>query len=166
MALPATRWILRRLGDLAVALLRKRHIREVRLSQPAPGQGVLWLDGEALCVTARFHAELRGNIPRWLRGPNSTTEGLTKVVVPLAHGRRGLLVWRRRRQPLRWLWSLLWGKPLVTPEVREAGLLFRHQRHGLPAPRLLAFGQRSVFPGRTESFLLTELTPSDGRKAG
>src|SRR5439155_7818233 len=35
-------------------------------------------------------------------------------------------------------------------------LLFRLQRHGVPAPRVLAMGQRRELPWRLESFLLTE----------
>lgn len=164
---PALEWIIQRVGRLAETLLKKRHVREVRSTVPVAEQGVLWLDGEALCVTPEFHAELRGRVPRWLRDPGSPTDGLTRAVVPLPGGRRGLLVWRRKRSLMGWLWSLLWRRPLVTPEVREAGLLFRRQRLGQPAPRLLAFGQRSRFPGQTESFLLTELPPSgQARKAG
>jgi hypothetical protein len=68
-----------------------------------------------------------------------------------------MLTWRRQRSLLGWLGSLIWPRPLVTPEVREAGVLFRRQRLGQPTPRLLAFGQRRRSGGRTESFLLTEL---------
>jgi hypothetical protein len=153
--------MVRRINELALELLQKRHVREVRTARPIDEQGVLWLDGEALCVTPEFHAELRGHVPNWLRSPAAPKVGFTQTVVPLAGGRRGLLTWRRRWTPLTWLWSLLWPRPLITPEVREAGLLFRRKRQGQSAARLLAFGQRSRFPGHTESFLLTELPHTD-----
>src|SRR5262249_17231311 len=59
-----------------------------------------------------------------------------------------------------WLWNAFRKQPLQTPEARQAGMLFRQQRHGLAVPRLLAFGQRRLRPWRTESFLLTEVPPS------
>jgi tRNA A-37 threonylcarbamoyl transferase component Bud32 len=155
--------VVRRVGELARELLRKRHVREVRSSLPSAGQGLLWLDGEALCVTPEFHARLNGRVPNWLRCPGAPKAGLTQTVVPLPGGRRGLLTWRRQWSPFRWLGSRLWPRPLLTPEVREAGLLFRRQRLGQGAPRLLAFGQRSRFPGHSESFLLTEL-PDQARR--
>jgi hypothetical protein len=59
-------------------------------------------------------------------------------------------------RPLAWLWSILRGRRLLSPELRDAGRLFRLRKHGLPAPRVLAFGQRRPLPWRTASFLLTE----------
>jgi tRNA A-37 threonylcarbamoyl transferase component Bud32 len=146
-------------------LLRKRHVREARLCPVLSGtQGVLRLDGEALCVTHDFWTELRGRLPGWLGAGEK--RGVSRAVVPLPGGRKGLLVRRREDQPLRWLWLGLRCRPLVSPELRRAGELFRLQRQGLPAPRLLAFGQRHAPPWRTESFLLTEIgSAEDGRSA-
>jgi tRNA A-37 threonylcarbamoyl transferase component Bud32 len=158
---PAAAVVVRRVRELSAMLLRKRRVREVRCIPSAVEQSVLWLDGEALCVTPEFQAELGAGVPAWLRRPHGRGDGLVRTVVPLPGGRRGLLVWRRRRSLLGWLGSLVWPRPLLTPEVREAGLLFRRQRLGEPAPRLLAFGQRCRFPGHTESFLLTELPPTE-----
>ena len=67
-----------------------------------------------------------------------------------------LLVRRWCDRPLAWLWCVLRRRPLLSPELREAGTLFRRQKHGQVAPRVLAFGQRRPRPWRTESFLLTE----------
>jgi hypothetical protein len=47
--------------------------------------------------------------------------------------------------------------------MRQAGVFFRRQKHGLPAPRVLAFGQRRPLPWRVDSFLLTELPGREGR---
>jgi tRNA A-37 threonylcarbamoyl transferase component Bud32 len=146
-------------------LLRKRHVREASLCPLPDGeQELLWIDGEALCVTPDFWAGLRGEVPGWLKldEPDESAEGTTRTVVLLPGGRRGLLVRRRCNQPLRWLWTEFRRRPLVSPEVRQAGTLFRLQRYGDSAPRLLAFGQRRPRPWRTESFLLTECKPDDG----
>jgi hypothetical protein len=121
------------------------------------------VDGEALCVTREFWAELRGEVPAWLRRP---VRGGERWLVPLPGRRHGVLIWRRRNEPVRWLWSLLRGRPLVAPEIRAAGVLFRQQRQGLAGPRLLAFGQRHPLPWQTESFLLTEEVPSSAADAG
>jgi hypothetical protein len=135
-------------------------------------QELVWLDGEALCVTPDFLQELDGDVASWLGAalggglhtwPRPVASGKSQFsVVPLPSGRQALLVHSRRDQPLRWLWSEFRRKKLMTSEVREAGLLFRRQRQGQPAPRLLAFGQRRPLPWRTESFLLTEI-PACGK---
>ena len=67
---------------------------------------------------------------------------------------------RSCRRSLAWLGDLLrWERP-TSPELAQAGLLFRLQRHGVAGPRLLAVGQRQQGTGCTGSFLLTE-TPTD-----
>jgi tRNA A-37 threonylcarbamoyl transferase component Bud32 len=142
-------------------LLHKRHIRAARQLPSNDAQELVWLDGEALCITPDFLDELKGAVPEWLRleriaWRDCRTE---RLLVPLPGGRQGLLIRSRRNQPLRWLWDEFRRRPLMTPEARQAGVLFRRQRQGQPTPRLLAFGQRRLLPWRTESFLLTE-TPS------
>jgi tRNA A-37 threonylcarbamoyl transferase component Bud32 len=153
----------RRLAD---ALLRRRHVREQR--QPPLGTGtqnLIWVDGEALCVTREFWARCRGQVPRWL---NEETEALrpqyaarlTSERVALPGGSRAVLVRRRVFLPFAWLWGRLRRKRPTSPELRQAGILFRLQRYGIPTPRLLAVGQRETAPGWLESFLLVE-PPAD-----
>jgi hypothetical protein len=126
-------------------------------------QELIWLDGEALCVTPSFLRELDGGVPNWLRLERGAVPGgqTGRSLVALPSGRQALLVRSRRDQPLLWLWSEFRRKPLMTDEARQAGSLFRRQRQGQPAPRLLAFGQRRPLPWRTESFLLTEVSTSE-----
>jgi hypothetical protein len=147
----------------AARLLRKRHVREVRsCPQPLGRQGILWLDGEALCVTQEFWEEMAGRTPDCLRFATGPVTTATRRVT-LPGGREALLVQARRSQPLRWLWAEFRGRPLVSAEVRQAGVLFGARRHGQDVPRLLAFGQRCRTPWRTESFLLTQQpTAADG----
>jgi tRNA A-37 threonylcarbamoyl transferase component Bud32 len=146
-------------------LLRHRHVRKERAS-PAPvaGQGILWLDGEALCVTQEFWQELSGQLPEWLPLPD-TGRGASRSAVDLPGGRRGLLVRRWRDRPLAWLWCAFRRRPLLSPELRAAGALFRNQKHGQAGPRVLAFGQRRPRPWRTESFLLTEIADADQERS-
>jgi tRNA A-37 threonylcarbamoyl transferase component Bud32 len=141
----------------AERLLRRRHVRKERESPPpVAAEGVYWLDGEALCVTQGFWSELGGAVPEWLPLPAAPEPRKTEAVVRLPGGGRGTLVRRCDVRPLSWLWSALRGRPLLSPELREAGACFRRAKHGQEGPRVLAFGQRRPRPWRTESFLLTE----------
>jgi tRNA A-37 threonylcarbamoyl transferase component Bud32 len=155
---------------MAERLLRRRHIRGVRHCPQALGtQGIVWLDGEALCVTQEYWAALGGRTPDWLTlvSEAGTWTGRSEgTVVNLPGGRAGLLVASRYHRPLQWLWSAIRGRPWMAPEVRQAGRLFRMERHGLDAPRLLAFGQRRPRPWRAEAFLLTELQATCTRSHG
>lgn len=142
-------------------LLQKRHVRELRQPPLAAGtQNLVWLDGEALCVTSEFHERLHRQTPDWLRASTSTHDkAVTWERVEVPGSRGALLVRRRVYRPWRWLWSLLRGTPITSPEVRQAATLFRLQRYGVEVPRLLAMGQRHLRPWETDSFLLTE-TPA------
>jgi hypothetical protein len=146
----------------AKALLRRRHVREQHQLPLEPGtQNLIWLGGEALCVTREFWSRCRGQLPPWLAacGLASDVPGrkrLTSTEVSLPDGGHGILVRRREFRPLHWLWARLRRRRPESPELHQAGVLFRRQRHGLPAPRLLAVGQRETGPGSFESFLLVE----------
>jgi tRNA A-37 threonylcarbamoyl transferase component Bud32 len=139
-------------------LLRRRHIREAR-HIPAAKQELIWLDGEALCVTPEYHRQHDGALP-----PTSSLSRNERAcaTVALPHGGQGFFIRRRRDRFVAWLAAWFGGRPVSTPEVRQAGLLFRLQRYGVSTARLLAFGQRQVSPWRIESFLLTE-PPSGSR---
>jgi heptose I phosphotransferase len=141
-------------------LLRRRHVREKR-QPPLPPDVQNWitLDGEALSITPALRRLAGEGSYEWLaleRQPLPAGEGLTRRWVTLADGRLALLVRRRCRRPLAALWAWLTRRRLVSPEQRAASLLFRLQRHGVPAPRVLAVGLRRGLPWRLDSFLLTE----------
>jgi hypothetical protein len=115
-------------------------------------------------VTREFWQELGGTVPGWLPLP-AGGRGTERRVVALPGGGRGLLVRRWCDRPLSWLWCAVRRRPLLSAELRQAGALFRRRKHGLTAPRVLAFGQRRPRPWRTESFLLTELpAPGEGER--
>ena len=159
LPLPRIGHLARDVRQAALRLLRHRHIRKERASPPpVANEGIVWLDGEALCVTQAFWKDLGGRVPGWLSLPRDG-RGLSRSQVVLPGGRDGLLVRRWCDRPLGWLWCALRRRPLLSPELRTAGLLFSRQIHGLASPRVLAFGQRRPRPWRTESFLLTEIDP-------
>jgi hypothetical protein len=144
----------------AERLMNRRHIRQSRhISSASSSQNVIWLNGEALCVTPAYLEQSQGRVPDFLAIPQTSAaslENLERNQITLAEDRLANLVRRRAFRPLSLTVCRLLGKKWSAPEVRQAGLIFRLQRHGIDTPRLLAFGQRHRFPWRVESFLLTE----------
>ncbi len=160
VSLPPPARAAREILQEALRLRRRRRIRE--LLQPALASGrqnLVWLDGEALCVTREFLAEQGGRVPAWLsfatfpRGPRGR---VVRKMIDRGTALPANLVRRRGGNPLAWLWAGLRGRRVVSPELERAGLLFRLQRHEVTTPRLLAVGQRPGWAWRSESFLLTE----------
>jgi tRNA A-37 threonylcarbamoyl transferase component Bud32 len=150
-----------KIRDLSLKLQQKHRIRVLRrLPLPSGSQNLIWLDGEALCITQAFRAELGAALPDWLRFCGPQQNPVESYQVRLGDHRSGNLVRRSVGGFGRWLLS--WFRPQQAPEVQQAALLFRLERHAVPSPKLLAFGQSSVRPGGQESFLLTENLPSDG----
>jgi tRNA A-37 threonylcarbamoyl transferase component Bud32 len=141
-------------------LLARRRIQELRQPPLVWGrQNLIWVRGEALCVTREFGAELRGSLPDWLALPDPESESCgeaTGTLVERSGGRTALLICRSDSRPLAWLRARLRGRRLLSPELEQAGLLFRLQRYGIVTPRLLAVGQRHLRPWRTQSLLLLE----------
>src|SRR5262249_32202479 len=126
-------WAVRR---QATKLLRKRHVRAVRsCPQPFGKQGILWLDGDAQCVSQQSWEELAGRTRGGLRLASGPETVATRKRATLPGGQEAMLVQARRSQPLRWLWAEFRGRPLVSAEVRQAGVLFGAWRHGQDVPR-------------------------------
>jgi tRNA A-37 threonylcarbamoyl transferase component Bud32 len=162
LRLPVRRFA-HQLRRLSQRLLGRRRIRELHQPPLACGdQNLIWLDGEALCVTRAFQDDCLGTMPAWLKVTGHkprNSDQLVRTPVVLPGGRPATLVRRWANRPLAWLWSRLRRKPLTSPEVRQAGIQFRLQRYGVESPRLLAVGEQHSFLGRTESFLLSEAVP-------
>jgi tRNA A-37 threonylcarbamoyl transferase component Bud32 len=159
------RRILRIIQARTAALLRKRRIQEMRLPPlPAGTQNLIWLDGEALCLTREFCEATGGQVPSYLRCPprDLTAGQVRRMRVPIPGPGAGSLVRRSARRPLRWLWSWLRGKALPSPELEQAGTYFRLERVGVSVPTILAVGQRRLRPWHTESFLLTRQADGPG----
>jgi tRNA A-37 threonylcarbamoyl transferase component Bud32 len=144
----------------AQRLLQRRQVREQRETKLAIGaQRLIWLDGEALCVTPEFYSAVRQQIPEWLAvasSPQVSGNYVRRSIVNVPGASSATLVQRCVTMVLSRLWSWWPGKPYASPEMRQLGLLFRLQRQGIATPRLLAFGQKQSAPGRIGSFLLTD----------
>jgi tRNA A-37 threonylcarbamoyl transferase component Bud32 len=147
----------RRIHRLAEKYRTRRRFAELRQTPLASGQqALIWLAGEGLCVTPQFLERCRGQVPKWLTRfalEGNTQDGLRSCVErKLLDSEANRQVLFQRRQGHRFCWSL---RP-TSPELAQAGLLFRLQRHGIPTPRLLAVGQQFCRGGAYRSFLLVE----------
>ena len=161
--MPAARAIRAR----AAGLLRRRRIRELRRPPlPSGTQNLVWVDGEALCLTREFLDAVHGRPPDYLR--EASAGGVAQVRhsrVPVPGPGWALLVRRSAARPWRWLWARVRGRRLVSPELEQAGILFLLQRHGVTTPTLLAVGQRPARLWRMHSFLLTQPLQATGLRA-
>lgn len=157
------RSVVHTIGRIAGRILGQRRLRELRrVPVPNRAQGLIWQDGEALCLTPEFQADLAGHIPDWLRlasFPSQPGSWEARTWVDLPQSRQALLIRRRESHLLSTLWSLLRRRPPVSPELRQAGHLLRLERYGIRTGRLLAFGQQSLSYGTVVSFLLIEPYP-------
>jgi tRNA A-37 threonylcarbamoyl transferase component Bud32 len=144
------------LHEQAQRLKRKRKFREVsQVPLPAGEQNLIWLDGEALCVTRQFYSRVGGRLPAELEQTAVASEACTST--PIIYGDGELATLHRRLQGcwLRRCWSALRRKKLTSPELRQAATIFRLERFRVRGPRLLAVGQHYAGFGRMSSFLLT-----------
>lgn len=141
------------IGRLAERVANRRAVREAhRPRRPSVNQRLRWLNAdESLCVTREFWIRSGEQIPDWLRSAASDCPDHARVVTLRWQGFRVRL---QQSPPLGWLqrcMARLRGRRVVARAVRDAGLLFRLERFGVPVPKLQAFGQRDDGGG----FLLT-----------
>lgn len=139
-------------------LLRRRHIREKR-QPPAQSQAWICLDGEALCVTPVFQQRCGEQVPDWLRPSDSSRSDdrdLVRRWPVLPGAERALLVRRRETRSFPERWRIPSRRESSSPEQRQAALLLRLQRHGIPAPQVLALGRTRDESERDEFMLLTQ----------
>jgi tRNA A-37 threonylcarbamoyl transferase component Bud32 len=143
-------------------LLKRRRIQDQRtIPTKTDNPCLIWLDGEALCVTPEFLASVMGKVPSVIRKACQASDAPKARTQPilLPSGRTAILYRHNCSRPLAWLWASLRGHALTSPLIEEAGRLFRCRLLGLPAPRVLALGIRHKGPWRTASFLLVDAEP-------
>jgi len=140
------------LGEAAVARER-RSVRDQR--QPVvtgAGQRLVWLAGEAVCaVPAVAAAWPRPAMCAPFYGEPAGTRRVT-----LHDGRTGELVSGTSVAPFARLRAWLRGRPWRSAGATLGRVLFHLERYGLPAPRLLAFGQRLTGRASADWFALHE----------
>ncbi|MBY0456834.1 MAG: lipopolysaccharide kinase InaA family protein [Gemmataceae bacterium] len=139
-------------GQVVRTAIRHAGRRSVR-DQLRPGcrQLLIWVAGEAVCAVPEVAADWPTPAvasPFYGEPPGVTRITLAEHDAILIRGVQCNLIarlmnWARR-------------SPLRSPGVTIGRVLFHLQRYDIPAPRLLAFGQRSASAGRVEWFALYE----------
>ena len=144
--------------EYAVAAMHRRSVRDQR--QPVgtgAGQRLVWLAGEAVCAVPEVAAG-------WPRPAACApfygeTAGTRRITLP--DGRAAELVRGTSFAPLARLRACLRGRPWRSPGATLGRVLFHLDRYRIPAPRLLAFGQRLTGAASAGWFALYE--PPAGR---
>lgn len=134
----------------------RRSVRDQLQPEAAP-QRLVWLAGEAVCAVPAVAAVWpRPAIapPFYGFGPDGTSR------VRFA-GRDAVLLRGRASAPLGRFRAWLRAAPWRSPGVTAGRVLFHLARYGVPAPRLLAFGQRFVTATAAEWFTLHEAPPGE-----
>jgi tRNA A-37 threonylcarbamoyl transferase component Bud32 len=133
---------------------QRRSVRD-QLQPEASAQRLVWLAGEAVCAVP----EVAAVWPRPAVAPpfyGAGPEGVSRIHFA---GRDAILVRGRASAPLGRLRAWLHATPWRSPGVTLGRVLFHLERYGIPAPRLLAFGQRLVSTTGAEWFVLHEVPP-------
>lgn len=155
--------IARELRAESQRLANRSSIRDQRTpASDAPSQRLVWLAGEAVCVIPELVADWphpAESSPFYLTPYERTLPHPDEEWVTFASGQRGLLTRFSTWDPLGRRLARLREKPWRSPAARLSRILFHLQRHGIPGPKLLAFGQRLVTTSQAESFLVEAPLP-------
>lgn len=135
---------------------KRRSVRD-QLQPPSEtnSQRLIWLAGEAVCAVPEAAAAWpRPAIAPPFYGFGSDGESQVRFA-----GRTATLVRGRASAPLGRLRAWLRAIPWRSPGVTIGRVLFHLERYGVPAPKLLAFGQRLTSATVAEWFALYESPP-------
>jgi tRNA A-37 threonylcarbamoyl transferase component Bud32 len=135
---------------------KKSNIRDQQAGTP---QRLVWLAGEAVCAIPEVAAEWptpADGTPFYVEAESGPQ---VEERVTLASGRRAVLTRFHTCDPWGRVVAALREKPWRSPAAKAGRILFHLERHAIPAPRLLAFGQRNRNRHTCDSFLLAEPTP-------
>jgi len=139
------------ISDEAARLAKRPSIRR-QLSSSHAEQELVRINGETVCAIPEVAKEL--DQPDVIDSLYDSTN--VGKEFRFRSGRSGVLQVARYRIPIqKWL-AKLRGKNWRSPELRTARLLFHLERHGILAPKLLAYGQQ-----KNRAFCLFE--PLDSR---
>ena len=127
-------------------------IREQRRPTHGDSQPLIWLDGEALCVTPMGRSLCDLDRLRELAYPKSDLPFHERRTA-LPNGETALLIRRTTSRRIGAIVDILRRRRWTSPEARAAAELLQQERLG-EQPRLLAFGQRQRDWRTVESFLL------------
>ena len=121
-------------------------------------QTLVWLDGEAVVAIpeiAQAWPTFAACEP-FYPAPSESGSTPQPIWVTFPEGQRGVVHRFETSDALGCAVAALRECPWRSPASRHARCLFHLARHGIPAPRLFAFGQRSVSAVRSESFVAFE----------
>ena len=133
-------------------LLGRTSIHEQRRPTLGDSQPLLWLDGEALCVTPMGRSLFDRDRLCELAYPNSGLP-FQERRIELPNRDTAILACRSTNRRIGAIVDILRRRSWTSPEARAAAALLRQERLG-ERPRLLAFGQRQRGWRVVESFLL------------
>ncbi len=141
----------------AERLFSRRSIRDQRQqSASLSPQRLVWVAGEAVCAVP----DVAAHWPRpAIASPFYNCEPAT-LDIRLPNGCHARLIRGRSHAPYGRLVAHLRGKPWRSPGVTLGRVLFHLERYGIPAPRLLAFGQRFINRTAAEWFAVHTRTTS------
>ena len=126
-------------------------------------QRLVWLADEAVVAIPEVAAGWPTPAvcePFYLPTPTPTPPGGHREWTTLLDSRRAVVVRFTTTDPLGRFVAALRERPWRSPAATAARTLFHLQRHEVPAPKLLAFGQRTTSWVVAESFLAAELPPA------
>ncbi len=147
----------RRIEGEVLRIRERRSIRDQRQHVvTASAQRLVWVAEEAVCAVP----DVAANWPKpAIVAPFYGCEpGTLRVQLPDGH--EGVLIRGHAFNPLARLRAKFRGRSWRSPGANLGRLLFHLERYGVPAPRLLAFGQRLKGFARAEWFTLHEI-PGD-----
>jgi heptose I phosphotransferase len=138
------RWWLSRVESAAARLRKRRHIREKRQLPRSEKQEWIRLDGQGLCVTPALVELAEEQSLDWLRLerqplPANAISDSRSLRLP---GGEAVLLRQKSSVGLLQHWrGKLTRRSPVSPVLRQAMLLWRLERHGVPVGRVLAIGE-------------------------
>ncbi len=134
---------------------KRRSVRDQLRPAGADPQRLVWLAGEAVCAVP----EVAAGWPRPAVAAPFYGSGPAGVSRASLDGREAVLVRGRCTAPFGRFRSWLRATPWRSPGVTIGRVLFHLARYGIPAPRLLAFGQRPTGATSADWFALYEPAP-------
>lgn len=135
---------------------------KAKRSSPDASQRLVWVAGEEMVAIPEVAADWPSaevGEPFYPTKPTPTPPHGHRERVTLPGGQSGVLVRFHTVDPLGRLFAVVRERPWRSPGAVAARVLFHLQRHGIPAPRLLAFGQRTTSRVAAESFVCAEMPP-------
>jgi hypothetical protein len=142
--------LVRQVLAMANRLADRRSIRDQRQLPSALEQRLVWVAGEAVCAVPDVAASWPNPAiaPPYYGGEPGTSP------LQLPDGREATLIRGTSFAPLGRFRAWFRERSWRSPGANLGRLLFHLERYGIPAPRLLAFGQRLTGPTTAAWFVL------------